>query len=228
MTSERSENRSTRSDRWLWLLRCIASGAGVSIVGSLLVAFCIQINYLLSATPWFLIPVAIAICIAMSKMRCPDSPIESQLLSMPAAWMSTIVGILLGVIAAALTGLNNVSSGNVVLPGDKYQATLVFQMSATLVTIVAAGIYEELGMRGYIQFRLARHWQPHICEAIAGLVFVALHYLRFQATGQLLFVCLLTLVCGRAAAMTKTALWPTCIHVGANVTVMTLVWLGRY
>lgn len=229
MTSETSERQATRSERWLWLLHCIAFGVAISIVASFLVALFIELSLrFLPTFLWIVLPVAATIGIAMRQISGLNPQIGSQQYStIRAAWVSVTIGISLGLIAAGLTGIDKISSGNVLLPGDKYQATIGFQFGATLVTIVAAGVFEELGMRGFIQFRLARHWHAHICEAVAGLVFVALHFLRFHVTGLFLFTCLLALICGRAAAITQTTLWPTCIHVCSNLAVVAMVWLGR-
>jgi membrane protease YdiL (CAAX protease family) len=161
-------------------------------------------------------------------MRIVDPPLKLQTISKVRAGLVVLVlGALLGVIAALLTGISNIRSGAALLPGDEYQATNWFQIVATLVAMTTAGVFEEFGMRGFIQFRLARYWHPIFCEGTAGATFIALHFQRFEVSGQLLFVILLALVCGRAAATMKSVRWPILIHTTANLTVVAVAWIGR-
>lgn len=219
----------SRAKRGIALLTCISSGAAAVIAASFLVEFFIQLNlHVLRGAPWFLVPVTIAVAATLRHTLNDDSSTRSKSLSpRQSLLIASGLAITLGLLAAWLTGIQKVSTGNVLLPGDRYAATAAFQIAATVATMIAAGIFEEFGVRRFVQFRLSRFWHPHFCEALAGLLFVALHFFRFHVGGQIFYVLLLGFVCGRFASATQSVIWPMVIHVVANLTAMALVFAGR-
>jgi membrane protease YdiL (CAAX protease family) len=203
-------------------------GVAVALGGSFAIAVLVRSNtYVLPGIPWFLLPVVVLCLILLGRSEPGKPPVPPGSKSWNAVWISVALVIALSVVATVFTGLPQISAGTARLPGDAIEGTPLFRALASFAFVAGGAIVEEAAVRGQVQLRLSQLASPVLAEAIADVLFVLLHFLRFGAPGEMLFVSILSLACGRVAALTQSVRWPAAIHLGVNSLVLVVVLANR-
>ena len=189
-------------------------------VGPFLRGVCVQVNlHLDPQIPWFVAPAAvIAVATFIWSERFAQLPASTASLT---AIKRTIVGVLLalGLCIAGLSLMDHASvlQGRALLPGDPDPAPGLFRAMHSLTLLASAGLIEEGAVRNIVQLRLQREMTPLAAEVIAGVVFILLHWDRWDTPAEFPFVALVALVCGRLAAVTQSARIAALTHSVANL-----------
>jgi membrane protease YdiL (CAAX protease family) len=213
---------------WRTMLICLIKGIILAIIGSFAVAFFARLNArILSSLPWFLATAAIVCLLVVRSSVFRKSTVPVVLNGARAWWLSLGLAAALGIAAVVLSGLLQPLAAEIRLPGDRMPGTALFRALASLAIFASAAFVEEAAVRGQVQSRLQELLPPAAAEVIADVLFVLLHFLRFATPGEVLFVSILSIVCGRVAALTQSIRWPIVVHLGANLIIMGAVLLHR-
>jgi membrane protease YdiL (CAAX protease family) len=230
MRARESSARDTQATTGFWrglslLFLHVIACVGLAVFAAFLVAFFVHLNARISpGFPWFLLPVGITILVAWrSVFRAGKAEHNNAMVGRWGVFASIASIAFVGVVVLGLMSLQVRSGSDLRLPGDTFAAPPFFQFFASLVILTSAAFVEEIAVRGLLQYRLQSQMPVIASEMVADTVFVGLHFLRFHDPIEVALVVILSLLCGRAAAMTQSLSWPIAIHAVANLVSMTCV-----
>ena len=175
--------------------------------------------------PWFIFPALFTIFFLSKKSPgwfISNRPEESKRsTTVVLTTLAIIFGLFLAIFSLLLEYASHndlLVAGKLLLPGDTYAAPKYIQAIISLFVLGAAGPIEEIGVRLAIQFRLQdivmRKW---MAEAVADVLFVLMHFRRFNDIMEILTVSGTALICGRMASYTQRVRYPILIHTISNL-----------
>jgi membrane protease YdiL (CAAX protease family) len=206
----------------------LLKGCGVALGASIaLDAFVSFISPTQFAVSWLVLGASILCVTTIQLVPKNEAPLLQPKSKRTAAVLTICSGLALGLIGLMLTGVHHVVEGSVSMPGEIYAGSRQFQLSASFVILASQACIEESGVRGFIQLPLQSTLGQWRSELAADLVFVLLHFERFQQLNELVVVAVGSVVFGRLAAITQSIRWPILSHLMANSLIGTVVFIYR-
>jgi membrane protease YdiL (CAAX protease family) len=142
-------------------------------------------------------------------------------------WVAIASASIVSLLGLTLMGWGNVLDGRVVMRGDKYAQSPLFALCVSLAMPLAAGVMEEISVRGYLQCRLAARVSAFWASLIAGTVFLAMHGSQLLEIKRLILLLTLAAVGGYLTSLSGRMGPAVFFHSTVNFAMAAMVLASR-
>ncbi len=212
----------------LVVMRVVVVGSLLGLAAHVGLGGLIGIGIVVGFGAWWPICVGVLVSVIVTMVWATDGDPARRAIHGARAVVFTIAAALfVGSVAVYLSDIGAVRAGERSLPGDDLDADGTYRDAASVSFLLSAAFIEEVAVRSGIQFRLQKVLGLAWAEVTAGLVFVALHALRFDTLGMVLFLAVSAFVTGRIARSTQAIIWPIGVHFLSNSVVLAVAFAFR-
>jgi membrane protease YdiL (CAAX protease family) len=214
-----------------WIAQ-IVYGAALMLCLSVVIAIFPAINRLAAAeVPWFPVPMLAVAFLAVMMCHRRSAQLFASAQRARSVRRQVCFGLLsvvvLTVVGLSLTGWSTVISGQSVLEGDNWDATLLFRNSYSIFLVFAEGLTEEASIRGVVQLPITGRLGSTNAQIVACMTFVALHAFTRSGVAEFAFLGLMGVICGLLASTFRSVWLPAIVHSTSNVLIAGVVLIFR-